>query len=66
LSSRVRRRSRVGTGFEQEVSWFWFWSWALAILASSKKVDAAKSFLKWDTSKEYFEMVGEPKGWVAV
>ncbi len=44
----------------------WFWSWALAIPASSKKVDAAKSFLKWSTSKEYFELVGETKGWVAV
>jgi multiple sugar transport system substrate-binding protein/sorbitol/mannitol transport system substrate-binding protein len=44
----------------------WFWSWALAIPASSKKVDVAKSFLKWGTSKEYFEMVGESKGWVAV
>ncbi|WP_459443379.1 sugar ABC transporter substrate-binding protein [Alphaproteobacteria bacterium US3C007] len=44
----------------------WFWSWALAIPASSTKVDAAKSFLKWGTSKEYFEMVGESKGWVAV
>ena len=44
----------------------WFWSWALAIPKSSKKVDAAKDFLKWSTSKEYFEMVGEAKGWVAV
>ena len=44
----------------------WFWSWALAIPASSKKTDAAKSFLKWATSKEYFEKVGETKGWVAV
>lgn len=44
----------------------WFWSWALAIPASSQKVDTAKSFLKWATSKEYFEMVGESKGWVAV
>lgn len=44
----------------------WFWSWALAIPASSQKVDAAKDFLKWATSKEYFEMVGESKGWVAV
>lgn len=44
----------------------WFWSWALAIPASSQKVDTAKSFLKWATSKEYFEMVGETKGWVAV
>ena len=44
----------------------WFWSWALAIPASSQKIDAAKDFLKWGTSKEYFEMVGETKGWVAV
>jgi len=44
----------------------WFWSWALAIPASSQKTDTAKSFLKWATSKEYFEMVGESKGWVAV
>ena len=39
---------------------------ALAIPASSNQVDAAKDFLKWSTSKEYFEMVGETKGWVAV
>lgn len=44
----------------------WFWSWALAIPASSEKVDVAKDFLKWSTSKEYFESVGEAKGWVAV
>ena len=44
----------------------WFWSWALAIPASSKKVDTAKSFLKWATSKDYFISVGETKGWVAV
>ena len=44
----------------------WFWSWALAIPASSQKVDTAKDFLKWATSKEYFQMVGETKGWVAV
>jgi len=44
----------------------WFWSWALAIPASSQKIDTAKDFLKWATSKEYFEMVGETEGWVAV
>ncbi|GGH38037.1 sorbitol-binding protein /mannitol-binding protein [Cribrihabitans marinus] len=44
----------------------WFWSWALAIPASSQKKDVAKDFLKWATSKEYFELVGETKGWVAV
>lgn len=44
----------------------WFWSWALAIPKSSKKIDTAKDFLKWATSKEYFTLVGETKGWVAV
>ena len=53
-----RQATAKGTG--------WFWSWALAIPASSKKTDTAKSFLKWATSKEYFEKVGETKGWVAV
>lgn len=53
-----RQATDKGTG--------WFWSWALAIPKSSKKVDTAKDFLKWATSKEYFEQVGETKGWVAV
>ena len=44
----------------------WFWSWALAIPASSKKIPTAKDFLKWATSKEYFQKVGETEGWVAV
>lgn len=44
----------------------WFWSWALAIPKSSSKVDTAKDFLKWATSKEYFTNVGETKGWVSV
>ena len=43
----------------------WFWAWALAVPASSKKADAAKDFLKWSTSKEYVELVGESEGWVA-
>jgi sorbitol/mannitol transport system substrate-binding protein len=44
----------------------WSWSWNLAIPKTSKKMDAAKSFLKWATSKEYVKLVGETKGWVAV
>ncbi len=44
----------------------WFWSWALAIPKSSKKVETAKAFLKWGTSKEYLTLVGETKGWVSV
>jgi sorbitol/mannitol transport system substrate-binding protein len=43
----------------------WAWSWALAIPSSSKKEAAAKSFLKWATSKEYVKLVGETEGWVA-
>jgi sorbitol/mannitol transport system substrate-binding protein len=33
--------------------------------ASSQKVDAAKSFLEWATSKEYVKLVGETEGWVS-
>jgi polyol transport system substrate-binding protein len=43
----------------------WFWAWSLGIPASSSKVDAAKSFLKWATSKDYVTLVGESEGWVA-
>ena len=43
----------------------WFWAWALGIPTSSKKVDAAKKFLKWATSKDYVKLVGENEGWVA-
>ena len=44
----------------------WSWSWNLAIPATSQKAEAAKSFLKWATSKDYVKMVGESEGWVAV
>jgi sorbitol/mannitol transport system substrate-binding protein len=43
----------------------WAWAWALAVPASSQKQDAAKSFLKWATSKDYVKLVGESEGWVA-
>ena len=43
----------------------WFWAWALAIPNSSKKVEAAKDFMKWATSKDYVKLVGETEGWVA-
>jgi sorbitol/mannitol transport system substrate-binding protein len=43
----------------------WFWAWALAIPSSSQKIDAAKSFVKWATSKEYITTVGEEVGWVS-
>ena len=42
----------------------WNWAWALAVPSSSTKVEAAKSFMKWATSKAYVMLVGESKGWV--
>lgn len=44
----------------------WLWAWALAIPKSSKKVEAATTFIYWATSKEYIELVGRTEGWVAV
>jgi sorbitol/mannitol transport system substrate-binding protein len=43
----------------------WAWAWSLAIPASSAKTEAAKSFVKWATSKQYVQRVGETAGWVA-
>ena len=42
----------------------WSWAWALGIPAGSKQADAAKKFVKWATSKEYVNLVGETEGWV--
>ena len=42
------------------------WSWALGIESASRKKDAAFEFLKWATSKEYINLVGEELGWVRV
>ena len=39
----------------------WFWAWSLGIPTSSKKADAAKSFVKWATSKDYIKLVGETR-----
>ena len=44
----------------------WLWSWALAIPTSSDAPDAAKTFITWATSKDYVNLVGAEKGWVAV
>jgi len=43
----------------------WFWAWSLGIPTSSKKTEAAKSFVEWATSKDYIKMVGESEGWVS-
>ena len=44
----------------------WFWAWSLAIPTSSDKVDVAKEFISWATSKEYIRTVGEEKGYVTL
>ena len=44
----------------------WLWAWALAVPAGTQKADAAKSFVKWATSKEYIELVARENGWASV
>jgi len=44
----------------------WLWAWALAIPASSPKVDAAKKFIEWATSKDYHALVAAKLGWANV
>lgn len=44
----------------------WLWSWALGIESSSRNKEAAFEFIKWATSKEYIQLVGEELGWVRV
>ena len=44
----------------------WLWAWALAIPAGSQKVDAAQTFVRWATSKDYIKLVAKEQGWAAV
>ncbi|NNE81815.1 MAG: sugar ABC transporter substrate-binding protein [Silicimonas sp.] len=44
----------------------WLWAWALAVPAGSQKVDAAKEFIEWATSKDYIELVAANEGWANV
>jgi sorbitol/mannitol transport system substrate-binding protein len=44
----------------------WLWAWSLAIPAGSQKVDAAKQFIEWATSKEYTALVASNVGWANV
>jgi sorbitol/mannitol transport system substrate-binding protein len=44
----------------------WLWAWSLAIPASSKKVEAAKKFIEWATSKNYIKLVAAKDGWANV
>lgn len=40
----------------------WLYSWALAIPASSKKQEAARTFATWATSEEYAKLVADKDG----
>lgn len=44
----------------------WLWAWSLAIPTETENVEAAQTFVRWATSKEYIKLVGETKGWAAV
>ncbi|PUB24264.1 sorbitol/mannitol transport system substrate-binding protein [Promicromonospora sp. AC04] len=44
----------------------WLWSWNLAVPKTTKNADAATTFVKWATSKEYHQLVGEELGWTRV
>lgn len=44
----------------------WLWSWNLAIPETTQHRDAALEFVKWATSSEYHELVGEELGWSRV
>lgn len=40
----------------------WFWAWALAVPSTTTKTEAAKSFVKWATSKDYVKLVAKTGG----
>lgn len=44
----------------------WLWSWNLAIPETTQNYDEALTFVKWATSKEYQQLVGETLGWTRV
>nr|WP_179446424.1 sugar ABC transporter substrate-binding protein [Naumannella cuiyingiana] len=41
----------------------WLWSWNLGVNAASTKQQAATDFVKWATSPDYIELVGNEVGW---
>jgi len=44
----------------------WLWAWALAIPASSRQPEAAQTFIRWATSRDYIRRVARDQGWAAV
>jgi sorbitol/mannitol transport system substrate-binding protein len=44
----------------------WLWAWSLGMPTTSKKKDAAWTYMSWATSKDYIRLVGERLGWARV
>lgn len=44
----------------------WLWAWSLAIPTGTTKLDEARRFVQWATSRPYIELVGKERGWGAV
>ncbi len=44
----------------------WLWAWSLAIPAGSQKIESAKKFVAWATSKDYLALVASKEGWPSV
>ncbi|MEY4761773.1 MAG: hypothetical protein RLZZ200_1629 [Pseudomonadota bacterium] len=44
----------------------WLWAWSLAIPAGSQKVNSARKFIAWSTSRSYQELVAAKEGWNSV
>jgi len=44
----------------------WLWAWTLAIPAASTKIEAAKKFIAWATSRDYTRLVAAKEGWANV
>lgn len=53
-------KSPSGEGVDNHGNWLW--SWNLAIPKTSKKADAAQTFVAWATSKAYLDLVAEKEG----
>jgi len=44
----------------------WLWAWSLAIPAGTQKIESAKKFVAWATSKDYLALVASKEGWANV
>lgn len=44
----------------------WLWAWSLGIPTSSRNQEAAQTFVKWATSRDYVKLVAQEAGWQAV